>query len=731
MKNIFKIYFSDLKKIFSNRVAVVIILAICILPSLYARFYLKSSRDPYWNTKGIKVAIVNNDEWTIFQWSYINIWNGVVDELKENENIWRVFVDEDVAQEGTRLWHYYANIVIESWFSQKLLTFLEDEPQNPQLIYTVNEKINAIVPKITDSWTSTLKENIEKQFKRTVDEVVMSKINEIWLAVKSDEKNIYSMIDMIHKINKQVSWLDSLINSSINIANKAKSKLQELDKNMPEVYNTIDDGQIFLQDVKGVSKETIKFLDTAPSTIESDISDIKSIVKKLDWQTDSVISKMDDWKDLVLSWINILSGDIMTAKTKVTALLTVLNNVKLSLEEVSSTVTAAEILIQPINKVIAKLEAINNKLDEMLEASENLASWITNWVNTLKKDKKQIQSAISNIDNDLEDISDELDNNIIPWIRNVLNELYDLAGVWRDTLNDIEWDLPDIQQDINSGIDILDTAIEHLQSFQKDVPTIKSNVSKLDNELQSIKNDWLISDFLSVALLDPERFADFFNAPIELVENKLFSIPNYWSAMSPFFTVLAIWVWSLLLMALFTTRVRDKEFEKCKDSEKFRWKRLFFLTISFAQWLIVSLWEIIFLWVYVENLWAFILTTLLCSIVFSMITYSCVTTFGNSWKAILIIFLVLQLSWSGWTFPVEMSDPFFQAINPYLPFTYAIKAMREAVGWVVPQAFYVNLIILFWFFGVFAIMWLLLKPLIAEPVATFDHKFSESELWEH
>jgi putative membrane protein len=158
----------------------VIIIAICILPSLYARFYLKSSRDPYWNTKWLKVAVVNNDEWTIFNEEYINIWNEIIDELKANDAIWRVFVDEDTAQEWTRLWQYYANIVIESWFSQKFVTFLDEDPQNPELHYTVNEKINAIVPKITDKWTSTIKENIEKQFIRTVDEVVMSKINELW-----------------------------------------------------------------------------------------------------------------------------------------------------------------------------------------------------------------------------------------------------------------------------------------------------------------------------------------------------------------------------------------------------------------------------------------------------------------------------------------------------------------------------------------------------------------------
>jgi phage infection protein len=64
-----------------------IVLVLCILPSLYAWFYLKSSRDPYGNTKGLKVAVVNNDTGTIFKEKWVNIGADVVEELKKNENI--------------------------------------------------------------------------------------------------------------------------------------------------------------------------------------------------------------------------------------------------------------------------------------------------------------------------------------------------------------------------------------------------------------------------------------------------------------------------------------------------------------------------------------------------------------------------------------------------------------------------------------------------------------------
>ena len=61
MKNIFKIYKNDLKDIFTNKVLLVIIIGLCILPSLYAWFNIKASWDPYGNTGNISVAVINED----------------------------------------------------------------------------------------------------------------------------------------------------------------------------------------------------------------------------------------------------------------------------------------------------------------------------------------------------------------------------------------------------------------------------------------------------------------------------------------------------------------------------------------------------------------------------------------------------------------------------------------------------------------------------------------------
>ena len=96
IKNVWTIYKEDLKRIFTNYAALIVILALCILPSLYAWFNIKASWDPYGQeaTSQIKIGVINNDKGTEFNGKLINIGDQVVDQLKENDLMGWQFVDE-------------------------------------------------------------------------------------------------------------------------------------------------------------------------------------------------------------------------------------------------------------------------------------------------------------------------------------------------------------------------------------------------------------------------------------------------------------------------------------------------------------------------------------------------------------------------------------------------------------------------------------------------------------
>ena len=117
MKNIFNIFKKDIKDIFTNYAILIVVGALCILPSLYAWFNIKASWDPYGNTSNISVAIVNNDKGTMIKDEHINIGDELVKTLKENDSLGWKFVNKQTALKGVKDGKYYASIEIPSNFS--------------------------------------------------------------------------------------------------------------------------------------------------------------------------------------------------------------------------------------------------------------------------------------------------------------------------------------------------------------------------------------------------------------------------------------------------------------------------------------------------------------------------------------------------------------------------------------------------------------------------------------
>ena len=727
MKNIWRIYRSDLKRIAGNWVAILIVLVLCILPSLYAWFYLKSSRDPYGNTKGLKVAVVNNDTGTIFKEKWVNIGGDVVEELKKNENIWWVFVDEEIAQEGTRLGKYYASIVIETWFSEKMVSLLDQYPKHPEIHYTVNEKINAIAPKITDKGASTIKDNIQKSFVDTVNRVLMEKLNLIWFDLKNSKQSVYSLIDFVHDARQSLDQFDKKLTKVLELSYRGRYKLEEMYGKIPQVQNSLNDARETLGQTSLLAQKSLDFLQTTPQKLRGYKADLKQITSGIDSEFSRILNKIDQKNQA-------FSDDIDRINPKLTHLESQIGTHSSTLSQVRGIVAS----ILPNAKIVGKLDAVIAKLNAVDAKSRNLRwalskteSEIQNSIDFWKSTQKSLQNLRSDLTTTLDEISEEYQNEIEPLLMEVLSDLVEKSDKVSDKLEKRDKKLPDIQDNIWGGVDILNTEIEKIRAFQDKLPKLQSSFGTLDNQLQKFKNTGKIDELIELATLNPGRFWDFVSEPVELVENKLFSIPNYGSAMSPFFTTLAIWVGSLLSISLLTTKVRGSEFEKCKSYEKYLGKWLLFLTIALVQGMVVSLWDMWLLDAYVADPRAFFAAALWIATVFSMVVYTTVSTFGNAGKALVIIFLVLQLSWAGGTFPIELSSRFFQTINPFLPFTYAIAAMREAVWGMVLQVYLPNLAILLGFFGVFLLIGIFIKPLIAQRVQNFELKFSKSGLGEH
>lgn len=727
MKRIWKIYWADVRRVFSNRVAALIVVVLCILPSLYARFYLKSSRDPYGNTQGIKVAVVNQDLGAGFQEHFFNIGAEVVEELKANQAIGWVFVDEKIAEEGVRKGQYYASIVIESWFSEKMTTLLDELPQHPEIRYTVNEKINAIAPKITGKGAETIKENIQRAFVDTVNRVLMEKLNLIGFDLKQSKQSMYSLIDFVHDARESLDHLDEKITKMLEISYRSRFRLEELYGELPELKKNLAQGKTTLANSALLAQNSLNFLETTPQKLKVHKNELQKIANDVDNEFSRVLNKAEQTHEQISDDLQALNPKLQHLENEIWTQIQSLTKLK----EMVVSIFPQSSLVGSLDRMIAKLSGIDSKSHALRATVSSANHQIDQTLDFGRDTQKAVQELRKDFKTTLDEVHQDYEQEIEPLLTQVLTDLRELSVQGVQRVERLEKRVPEVQRNLEGGIDILNTEIEKVRSFQEKLPKLQGSVGTIDRQLQKRKNNGKIDEIIDIATLDPGRFSSFIAEPVELVENKLFSIPNYGSAMSPFFTTLAIWVGSLLSISLFTTKSREKAFYHCKNYQKYLGKWLFFLSIALLQALVVALGDVFLLKAYVADFWAFLGVALWAATVFSLIVYTTVSTFGSAGKAMVIVFLVLQLSGAGGTFPIELSSPFFQAINPFLPFTYAIAAMREAVGGVVWEIYLPNLLVLLWFFGFFLLMGLFLKPHIAAFVARFEQKFSASELGEH
>ena len=135
MRNAFRIFRRDMGRLLRNPAALLVIIGVSIIPSLYAWFNIAANIDPYANTSGIKVAVANNDKDASSNDLEINAGDEIISNLKENDQLGWTFVDEEQAIEGVKSGEYYAAIVIPENFSSSLLSILSGELKTPELEY--------------------------------------------------------------------------------------------------------------------------------------------------------------------------------------------------------------------------------------------------------------------------------------------------------------------------------------------------------------------------------------------------------------------------------------------------------------------------------------------------------------------------------------------------------------------------------------------------------------------
>ncbi|WP_054955543.1 YhgE/Pip family protein, partial [Paenibacillus dakarensis] len=286
--------------------------------------------------------------------------------------------------------------------------------------------------------------------------------------------------------------------------------------------------------------------------------------------------------------------------------------------------------------------------------------------------------------------------------------------------------VPEVKQLLQHAESGLAAGSKEAVSVQNRLPEAEQHIINLASRFRRLDQGGELQEIIDLLRNNFELESQFFAEPVLLKENRLFPIPNYGSGMSPFFTTLSLWVGALLLVSLLSVEVPHET--TYRSIEIYFGRFLTFLSVAILQALFVTLGDLFILRTYVVNPLWFVLFAIMISMVFMLIVYTLVSVFGNVGKAMAIVLLVIQLAGAGGTFPIQMTPVFFQVLHPYLPFTYAISMMREAVGGILWDVVYRDLLMLLIFASAAVAVGIGLKGPLNRAGAGLVRKAKESKL---
>lgn len=206
-----------------------------------------------------------------------------------------------------------------------------------------------------------------------------------------------------------------------------------------------------------------------------------------------------------------------------------------------------------------------------------------------------------------------------------------------------------------------------------------SGIISMIDEIQKGDSYGMLSKLLNT---DAKTLGDFVSAPVEITTEKLYEIDHYGSAASPFYVVLSIWVGGLILVAIIHTPVHKAEGipENAKPYQKFFGRYFIFFAVGQLQTLLMVLGNMFFINIQCLSPIKYWFACAVTSMVFSLLMYSLTVAFGNIGEALAIILMVIQVAGSGGTFPIEVLPEAYKMIYNFIPFPYAMDALRECVG---------------------------------------------------
>ena len=579
--------------------------------------------------------------------------------------------------------------------------------------------------KITDSAVSTLKQSINEQFIEVLASNIFEQTNHISEQMEENDKFAYFQ-NKLENLNENLIGYSKMIDTFIAGNSELSQAVAEAKGSIPGLSDKVSDGA--------------KSFGTARSSLD----DTKTSLKSFSENVNQTMTSINDSMNKIQGSINAtnLAGDaqqtadsLNQAALDAVELQRELNRLQEHLKKVVVEDSVSDADRTVIQKIIETIESINGGATDIEKAISSInqiamgfsgdsqtdtintqvsGSMVADAINKSLSDMTQVLTTCSQAITNMQEM---YTTSLVPQLDNVIDSMSQMLNNVSDILTRLDDTLGDMSS-VFSGIETTVTgANDSLEQIQTVIDGVSEKLTKLLNRLNSVEDDEKVQAFMEFMKGDPEGYGEFFSQPVLVTTEEVYPIPNYGSAMTPFYTILAIWVGGTILVALIKVKAEPKNLKNVKSYQLFFGRYLLFFVMGQLQALIIVLGDIYILHCQILYPGWFWLVASLASVTFTLLIYSLALSFGDVGKALAVVIMVIQIAGSGGTFPIELLPAVYRNIYIFFPFPYAINAMRETIGGMYGSDYMKNLAELM----IFAVVGLLIGLVIRIPFVKLNH----------
>ncbi|WP_180954231.1 YhgE/Pip domain-containing protein [Bacillus sp. M6-12] len=722
-----KAFWLHVTELMGKKGMLISIIAVLLVPLVYAAIILTASWGPYDNLASLPVAVVNKDKGATSSGKPINVGEDLMKTLKDSNTLGWDFIDEKEAEQGLKNQKYYMVIEVPEDFSKNVTTVLDENPKKPELRYVQNEGLHFMAAQVTKSATERIREQLANKVTETYTRSLFDQLGEVSSGFQSGADGSQKIHDGTAQLQNGTNQLLTSLTEKSGDINKLASGSKELEAGTKQLYDSLSSKQgdisklakgaqtaeqgtgLLLNSLKQ-SSGNINQLAAGSKSLAAGAADLKA-------GTAEMLEKMNDAKTGTAQLKEALTKQIEPGSDNLAAGLTALNEKAPQLAGGSRQVADGikklqnHPLMGPLlsadpefQKLVAGSEAVAQGAAGLAASSPQLKDGanalaggidkVTAGVATLDGGMSQFIAGQNKINNGASALAAGA-NKVSAGNATVNASWGKLTGSVAQLNNGIS-QISDGNKSVETGWNKLTSGAGTIHSGMKQVSngnqtvaagwvTMKDGVGKLDSGAVQLKDGshelakGLQGGADKTASINAgDKNIEMFSSPVELVANKINEFPMYRYANAPYILSLALFV-GVLVMTFIVDLNRPSDILLTRQSW-FAGNLSAMSILAVVQAVVVSVFSLFFIRLGFGSGFFLVGFAIIASLTFLMLTYFLVALGGNIGRFAAMAFLVLQLSTTGSALPIQMLPEGLQSLSRFLPLTYSNAGFRSIIS---------------------------------------------------